>query len=169
MVRTSARPPERFARLAAAVRHEIERTGRVAGEAEEAATDFAGREPPLRELRGIGDIVHDFYTGIERIFERIAPELNGGLPLGPAWHRELLENMTLDLPGIRPPLLRPDTARVLDEFLRFRHVFRSVYGFEIEWPKLQGLLQRLPTAWEAVRADLGRFLAFLDAAAAAPT
>jgi hypothetical protein len=108
---------------------------------------------------------HDFSTGIERIFQKIAPELNGGIPAGPAWHRELLENMTLDLPGIRPPVISRATADGLAEFLRFRHLFRSLYGFELQWPRLHALVRRLPAAWRAVEADLQGFLAFLDSAA----
>ena len=101
----------------------------------------------------------------ERIFEKIAPELNGGIPAGPACHRELVESMTLDLPNIRPPVISPSTARALAEFLRFRHLFRNLYGFELEWPRLRALLARLPDAWRALESDLRTFLEFLDAAA----
>jgi len=34
--------------------------------------------------------LHSFYSGAERLFEAIANELDGGLPKGEAWHRELL-------------------------------------------------------------------------------
>ena len=116
------------------------------------------------ELRGIGDILHDLYTGAERIFVRIAPELNGGLPSGLSWHRELLHTMSLDLPSIRPPLLRPQTARALEEFLRFRHLFRNLYGFELEWDRLRVLLRRVPRVWRSLRHDLEHFVRFLEAA-----
>jgi hypothetical protein len=151
-------------RLAAAVRVEIDRIGAVVGEAEQALADYPAAEPPRRELRGIGDIVHDAYTGIERIAEKIAGELGGGVPAGPAWHRQLLEDMTLDLPGLRPPVLAPARAQALDELLRFRHLFRNRYGFELEWRRLRPLLERLPAVWRDTRADLERFLGFLDAA-----
>jgi hypothetical protein len=137
----------------------------VVAEAELAVSDFRATAPSLRELRGIGDIVHDFYTGMERIFEKIAPELNGGVPAGPAWHRELLESMTLDLPGVRPPVITRSTALALSEFLRFRHLFRNLYGFELDWERLQPLVARVGTAWEAFASDLARFLEFLDAGA----
>lgn len=164
MTRGAADPRQRFIRLAALVRQHEELLTRVVGEAEEALADFTDREPPPRELRGIGAVVHDFYTGIERIFESIAPELNGGLPASPSWHRELLETMTLDLPGVRPPVLRRETAQALQEFLRFRHLFRNLYGFELEWPRLRPLLERLPSTWAAVEADLEHFVTFLEAA-----
>lgn len=107
MTKEASDPRQRFVRLAAAVRQQRKLIGRVVGEAKEALVDFDGQKPPPRELRGIGAIVHDFYTGIEHLFERIAPELNGGLPAGPSWHRELLDDMTLDLPGVRPPVKAP--------------------------------------------------------------
>lgn len=164
MTRRATDPPERFVRLAAALRRQREQISRVVAEAREAHAGFADREPPLLELRGIGAIIHDFYTGIEHLFETIAPELNGGVPAGAAWHREILTNMTLDLPGVRPPVLAVETTRRLEEFLRFRHLFRNLYEFELEWPRLRVLLARLPDAWTAVEADLERFLTFLDAA-----
>lgn len=136
----------------------------VVAEADQALRDFEAVSPPLRELRGTADIVHDVYTGIERIFEKVAPELNGGVPAGPAWHRELLENMTLELPGLRPQVISRQTASELEELLRFRHRFRNMYGFELEWPKLRPLLERLPATWKRVETEVDAFLAFLDAA-----
>jgi hypothetical protein len=138
---------------------------KIVNEAQKALSDFTEQEPPLLALRGIGAILHDFYTGIEHIFETIAPELNGGLPAGEAWHRELLTSMTLDLPCVRPALVRQQTARQLDEFLRFRHLFRNLYGFELEWPRVRSILTRLPAVWSEVETDLDRFLEFLDEAA----
>ncbi len=159
---------DRLARLAASIRSEIDRLVAVVAEAELALRDFSEIAPPLRELRGIGDIVHDFYTGIERIFEKIAPELNGGVPAGSAWHRELLESMALDLPTIRPPVIGRGTVRILGEYLRFRHLFRNVYGFELEWERLQPLLERLPAAWITVQTDILHFIVFLDEACIQP-
>ena len=168
MTRGAAEPCERFVRLAAAVRRRQEQVAKIVDEAQQVLADFSETEPPLLELRGIAAILHDFYTAIEHVFETIAPELNGGLPAGEAWHRELLTNMTLDLPGIRPPVLDAETAHALDDFLRFRHLFRNVYGFDLEWSRVRALLEQLPAAWSKLDADLARFLAFLDAAAAEP-
>jgi len=158
-------PKQRFVRLAAVLREHHEQVARVGEEARQAFADYEDRTPPRLQLRGIGGILHDFYTGIERLFERIAPELNGGLPAGPSWHRSLLQEMTLELPGVRPPVLRPETARQLEELLRFRHLFRNLYGFELEWPRMRALLESLPDVWRAVDADLHTFLEFLDQSA----
>jgi hypothetical protein len=83
MTRGRAEPRDRFARLAAAIRDELTRLDQVVAEAASALARFAGEEPGRLELRGIGDIVHDFYTGAERVLEKIAPELNGGVPAAP--------------------------------------------------------------------------------------
>jgi hypothetical protein len=164
MTRRARRPAERFVRLAASLRAEVERIDRTVWEAAAAGKRLSSRSPSALELRGLGAIVHDFYTGIERLLVKIAPELNGGLPQGLGWHRELLQNMTLDLPGIRPPVLRQETARALEEFLRFRHLFRNLYGFELDWARIRPLLRRTASTWKRVKRDLKAFLAFLDSA-----
>jgi hypothetical protein len=79
----------RFVRLAALIRSELQQLERVMGEVDLALADFADSVPPRRELRGIGNMLHDFYTGAEHIFERISSELDGGVPRGSGWHREL--------------------------------------------------------------------------------
>jgi hypothetical protein len=155
----------RARRLAAVITAERARLAAVVAEAEDARADFGAQPPSLRELRGTGAILHDFYTGLERILERVAAELEGGLPAGSGWHRRLLEAAALDLPGVRPPVLSASSAVDLDEFLRFRHLFRNLYGFELQWPRLLPLLSRVPAVWRSVERDLDRFLRFLDAAA----
>ncbi|MEO8179073.1 MAG: hypothetical protein ABI895_09590 [Deltaproteobacteria bacterium] len=157
---------QRFIWLAAAIRAEVTLLQRVTDEAHLALQDFPEAVPPPRELRGIANIVHDFYTGSEHVFEKISAALDGGVPNGPARHRELLEGMALDLPSLRPPVLTRSTVRLLEEFLRFRHLFRNVYGFELEWERLKPLLSRMPTSWAALCTDLAVFLAFLDAGGA---
>jgi len=82
--------------------------------------------------RTLGSIVHDLYTGVERAFQKIALELDGGLPKGERWHKDLLDHMALELKGIRPPVIDASLRDKLDEYLRFRHIFRSVYGFQLK-------------------------------------
>ncbi len=152
----------RATRLAALLRAERASLGSVLAEAAAAA----GIEAPAGlVLRGAGDVVHDLYTGTERIMERVADEFDGGPPGGAAWHRELLRSMALDLPGNRPPLFRVTTAQALDEYLRFRLLYRNTYGFELQWTRLQPLLERAEATWTLVHADVSSFLAFLDALA----
>ena len=94
-------------------------------------------------LRAGGSILHDFYTGIEKIFENIAKEIDQRMPPGEEWHSELLHQMTLDIPGLRHPVIASVTEKKLHEYLGFRHLFRKRYGFELDWEKMKRLLDRL--------------------------
>jgi hypothetical protein len=99
---------------------------------------------------------------VERYLERVALEMNGGLPAGPDSHATLLARMTRELPGVRPPVLRADTRKALDEYLRFRHLFRHRYGFELEWDRLRPLLERIGSVMIALSADLRAFADTLE-------
>lgn len=156
------------ARLAARVREEMGHIGRVVDETEKALSRLPpDPAPDLVTLHGMGGLIHDFYTGIEKIFSLVAPELNGGVPAGESWHRELLHTMTLDLPGIRPPLLATATEDALVEYLKFRHLYRNLYGFKLRWPRVRELAQGMSAVWVAARLGLEAFLTVLDRIAGA--
>lgn len=112
-------------------------------------------------LRARGSILHDFYSGIERVFVRIAEELNGGVPQGEQWHRQLVKDMSLEIPGVRPTVIDEELARSLGDFRRFRHVFRNVYGFALEDQRMRPLEERLPAVLAAFRQQVGEFLAWI--------
>lgn len=111
--------------------------------------------------------LHTFYSGVERIFEGIARELDGGLPAGPTRHRELLTQMILDVPGLRPAVVRRETAQALAEYMRFRHLVRNLYTWNFETQKLADLVAGLPQVLADLQTDLTAFGRFLLAAGAA--
>ena len=45
--------------------------------------------------------LHDFYNGLERLFEFIAENIDGIKLSGNRWHQELLRQMTFAINGIR--------------------------------------------------------------------
>ena len=51
--------------------------------------------------------------------------------------------MTLDIPEVRPAVIDRDLARTLGEYLRFRHVFRNVYGGVLEAERMSSLERRI--------------------------
>ncbi|MGH8248219.1 MAG: hypothetical protein ACREUU_17495, partial [Gammaproteobacteria bacterium] len=85
--------------------------------------------------------LHSFYSGVEKVFETVALELDGGLPKGEAWHRELLQQMTFELPGTRPAMISPETSKGLDEYRRFRHVVRNVYAEHLDPERVGKLVE----------------------------
>ena len=111
--------------------------------------------------RILGSILHDFYTGIERIFRKIAEEFDGGVPNSEQWHKELLGNMTLELEGIRPAVITEELRNELEEYLGFRHVFRNIYGFQLELERLKRLLQSFDEVFYKFKNSLAKFIGFL--------
>lgn len=109
--------------------------------------------------------LHSFYSGLERILELIAVELDGGTLGGADWHTELLQQMTLDLKKIRPSVLARATAAHLDEYRKFRHRVRNIYAMSLDPVRMQPLVEELPALWTDVRRDLSAFAQFLDALA----
>ena len=149
-------PDEAFARrLAAEIDHELERLEQLR---DELAT--APRDDDTFSLRARGSMLHDFYSGIERVFVRIAEELNGGVPQGEQWRRQIVTDMSLEIPGVRPAVIEPDLARELGDYLRFRHVFRNVYGSFLEAERMRPLEERLPAVLAAFGTQMRAFLAW---------
>ena len=109
--------------------------------------------------------LHSFYNGLERIFVVIARHLDTVFPSGDRWHRNLLEQMSREVSGERPAVLSARTLELLDDFLAFRHLIRSLYAFELDVERLKYLLDRLPEALSHAKQDLESFCRLLSAAA----
>ena len=125
--------------------------------------EFANRprEDDTYSLRACGSILHDFYNGVERIFVRVAHEINGGVPQAGQWHQQLIEDMRLDIPEVRPAVIDPELAKTLGEYLRFRHVFRNVYGSILEADRMRPLEQRMPATLASFREQIREFLCWM--------
>ena len=93
---------------------------------------------------GLALHLHSFYTGAERIFYDIARGFDDEVPTGSDWHQQLLEQMALEIPQARPPVLAEQTRLELDEFRRFRHVVRSNYAYKLDSQRILALAQKLP-------------------------
>ncbi|MGB9662416.1 MAG: hypothetical protein ACPL5F_10465 [Moorellaceae bacterium] len=130
-------------------------------EAEATEREFRTITPTPFELRGIGSLLHDFYTAIEDIFEVIAGEVNGTLSYGTTWHKELLVKMSIPIPGLRPAVISEELRWKLDEYLRFRHVFRNVYGYLLDWKRIRPLLENLYPVYQQFTQEITAFRSFL--------
>ena len=106
--------------------------------------------------------MHSFYSGLERLLEFIAYQLENGPPKGPAWHKELLRQMSTNLPGIRPLVISPAMVSDLDEFRRFRHVVRNVYAEYLEPERVGELADNLALVWGQLQEELEAFASFLE-------
>ena len=116
-------------------------------------------------LDGVALNLHSFYSGLERIFELIATTVDNSLPEGANWHRILLEQMRMEVPGVRPAVLSEVTCEALDEYRGFRHVVRYVYAFRLDAAKMQPLVRSISDVFSRVRSELLAFADFLKQSA----
>ena len=91
------------------------------------------------ELSALAAMLHSFYTGIENIFKRLTVEVDSERIEGDAWHRELLLRM-MSPAAHRPAMLSKELHDALLQYLRFRHVFRHSYSFDLDWGKMSPLV-----------------------------
>jgi hypothetical protein len=149
--------------LAARIRQELDDVERLVSRAERALI-AARRNSEDQDLLvdSAALSLHDFYAGIERIFVQIATNVDDSLPVGPGWHHDLLDQMTQDLPGKRPPVLTSELAESLDEYLRFRHVVRHVYAFVFDADSIRRLVDQLGNTFERLREEFENFVRILE-------
>jgi hypothetical protein len=159
----------RYALLAGRIRQELAALERVVDRverAERARRSGSAEADLLTDAAALK--LHNMYSGLERIFTQIASNVDQSVPSGSDWHREPLRQMTIAIPGLRPAALSVEVAGHVDEYLRFRHVVRHVYAFDLEPDRVEGLASRLRPTFLAVKADLVAFADFLDSAAHEP-
>jgi len=140
---------------------ELRNLERLAREMEGLKDRFVNK-PDFIETRASGSILHDFYCGIEKVFERIAIHIDGGLPKGEDWHTELLLQMAHPIKGIRDAVISTDLLEKFKEYLRFRHLFRHIYGFELKWERFKDLSLSLSTVLSEFKDKLEGFKDTLD-------
>lgn len=112
-------------------------------------------------LGAVALYLQNVYSALEVLFRRIAIELDGSVPAGEDWHRELVEQMTLKLPDVRPPIADDEMHRDLDLLRRFRHFARHAYVRAYEWQEMQEPLaseRRLMDSVPAALDELERFV-----------
>jgi hypothetical protein len=89
-------------------------------------------------LRATASVLADFYNGVERTLKIILSELDGGLPKGDDWHRQLLANAKLAT-SIRPRIISEEVYKGLIPYLGFRHVVRNAYGYDLDLERVNKL------------------------------
>lgn len=106
--------------------------------------------------------LHDFYAGLERVFEVIARRVDGEVPEGPHWHEDLLDQMGSSIPSTRPRVLSRDTRSRLGPYRGFRHVVRNVYTTNFDPEQMKRLVRRLPRVRDDVIDELRTFADTLE-------
>ena len=154
---------EAYLILASRIRKELDEIERVVERANR-AMDAARRNPQDADLYldSAALNLHDAYSGFERLFKQIAAIVDRNVPSGTIWHRDLLNQMELEISQVRPPVLSHTSIEFLEEYLRFRHVVRNIYAFSFDADRVEKLVQGLTSHFGQVREELLAFAGFLE-------
>jgi hypothetical protein len=113
-------------------------------------------------LDGVALNLHGFYSGLERIFERIASGVEGTVPEGANWHQELLSQIAIEIPGVRPAVISVGLREELEPYRGFRHIVRNVvYAFHLSPEKMEPLVEKLPSVFSSIKNEMIAFGNFL--------
>jgi hypothetical protein len=119
---------------------ESDRLKRVVDEIDSLLAAVTAREPsPVEAIAGAA-YLQNLYNAIENCLLRVAHAVDESVPDSPDWHRVLLDQMTAPIDDLRPAVMDRSLAAKLDEYRRFRHAFRHMYFFDLDWPRIRPLL-----------------------------
>lgn len=106
------------------------------------------------QKRVFSSILADFYMAVEKIFKIIAKDIDLELPEGDEWHKTMLRQMSVPLPEIRPQVIDKDLFRRLEEYLKFRHLVRNIYGFQLNNERFKHLVEELPEVADSFKKQI---------------
>jgi len=152
----AAPSPEQLSDLALDLRVELDKLDRLVEGIESLAP--VGADPLRVDAAALR--LQSLYTGIERCLVQITRVLNGGTPDGAEWHRRLLERMGQST-NQRPAVLSAPCIAELQELLRFRHLVRHLYAYELRAEPVERLRVAAVALWPSVREELERFREWL--------
>ena len=109
----------------------------------------------------LSDILEHYYTSFETLFLRISQYFENEL-IAEKWHQDLLDKMTIEVPGVRQRVVSRQVYERLRELLRFRHFRRYYYELDYDWDKLDYLNKKLIELIPGARNDLAGFRAFVE-------
>lgn len=95
------------------------------------------------ELTLVAANIHGYYTALETLCERVARQLDENVPTGASWHADLLAQVQIEVPGLRPNVIPPDAVGELHELRKFRHFFRNAYVLDFDPTLVRSHAQRL--------------------------
>ena len=148
--------------LAARSRADLVRLRRQAERAIGNLDDASAGTNPEKALELAGYEMATYYTGLERLFEAVARDVDRAPVSGASWYQDLLDQMRLHLNGRRPPVVTAETALGLTGLLQFRRVMRSTYALELDLQRIASLGRLFGPLTTAVEQELDGFAVTLD-------
>jgi hypothetical protein len=139
------------------LRQELLRDAEVAENALATAHERFARTGPAQDEACAFHLCRLFNV-VEQMALRVAKRFENSIDDPARWHAELLRRMTLDIPGVRPPLFSTELAISLGELRGFRHVFTHAYDLVLRRDKLILLLADADSVVSGLRGQALRFV-----------
>jgi len=152
---------KKFLTLGSHIREELSEIRRSVQRAKQ-AWSLALNEDDSLYLDSVALNLHDFYNGLERIFERIAENIDEIKPEGLNWHQEILRQMVMEIPKVRPAVISQDLREELDKYRAFRHIVRNIYAHNFRIDKIKDLMENIDKLLNKLEENLQIFCEFLE-------
>lgn len=81
------------------------------------------------------------YNVMERMFERVCEDFENHFEKQGAYHEKLIQRLSLNLEGLRPPFIPANQIENIRELKGFRHVTRHAYDLVLKADRLAELAQ----------------------------
>ncbi|WP_414041588.1 hypothetical protein ACJU26_05885 [Acidithiobacillus sp. M4-SHS-6] len=109
-------------------------------------------------VAGTASTIEKVYSGMERCLKMLAQDIDGYVPSGDSWHRDLLVQVAHPVPGIRDiPIISEDTLQALTVLKDFRHRERNLYGSDLVVDRVIDLAGKAQNGLEKLNRDLEIF------------
>jgi hypothetical protein len=121
------------------VKHELPQLEKLLRENDDLVDKMSAVDPTAIEKAALAGMLHSFYNGVENIFKAISRTFDPPFLKNENWHMNLLQAMASENSKRSAVISEPLRGR-LEGYLAFRHVFRSIYGFDLKWEKMKNLV-----------------------------
>lgn len=106
---------------------------------------------------GVAYQLHNLYGAVEDLMQIVAKAFENNVADLSRWHTQLLDRMTLTIPGVRPALFAAETAVLLHQLRGFRHFFRHAYGATVSVGRVRQILDITRQLQPLLPQDITRF------------
>lgn len=93
-------------------------------------------------MTAIAASVHNVYNGIEDVLKDICKNVDGIVPAGPSWHKDILAQLSSPLVGTRPAILDDELYSEMMILRGFRHVVNHNYALVLDPVRVAENLER---------------------------
>ena len=117
------------------------------------------RSADQRRLLYMGSLFYDYYQLVEDCLRLVARTIDKWIPASLDWHYRLLKLMQQPIPEKRPPLISPETAQLLEEYMVLAINYHE-HAPKLTLKRLEKLAKNLPALQALLENELTRFARF---------